>query len=385
MPLKIEWRNGYAYLRGTLRGIRVRESTGVNDEALAEEIRAKREWEILQSSVHGITTGGTFLAGVAAYLENGGESRFLQPLIDHFGSTPLAKIDQAAIDLAAKKIYPGLAPATLDRQIYTPMAAVIGKASEYKLCSPIKLKRPKMPKGRVRWITHAEAFNLIEACAPHLKPLVAFLFYTGARVGEALWLDWRNVDLQRAQVQFLDTKNGKDRGVPLHPDLVAILANLPHRDGCVFRKQGRVIRPVGFMPRNSNSGEPIVPEYALGDPYAELDPDDPRDTSAGSRIKKGFAAAVKRAKITNFHPHDCRHTWATWHYQENRDLNMLKELGGWSSLEMVLRYAHVNVAHAAPSINAMPSIAPAAAPGPAKRKANVKANVVAKSRKRGAA
>ncbi|WP_038950441.1 tyrosine-type recombinase/integrase [Bradyrhizobium genomosp. III] len=373
MPLKLYQRAGSPnwYLRGTLRGISVRESCQTDDRKIAGEIKAKREWEILQSSVYGVKTGGTFLAGVAAYLENGGEARFLQPLIDHFGSTPLTKIDQAAIDKAAKTIYPGLAPATLDRQIYTPLAAVMNKAAEHGLCSPIKIKRPKPPKGRVRWITHAEAFNLIEACAPHLKPLVAFLFYTGARCGEALWLDWRNIDLQRGQVQFLDTKNGRDRGVPLHPDLVGILANLPHREGCVFRKQGRKVRR--FLPAKSNSGKPIeIVEYGLGEPYAPLDEDDPRDTSAGSRIKKGFTAAVGRAKITDFHPHDCRHTWATWHYQENRDLNLLKELGGWSSLEMVLRYAHVNVAHAAPSINNMPSIAPKAAPGPAKKVVAVK-------------
>ncbi|MFZ5715800.1 MAG: tyrosine-type recombinase/integrase [Bradyrhizobium sp.] len=363
MPLKLYQRPGSPnwYLRGTLRGVNVHETCGTDEKGVAEEIKAKREWEILQGSVYGIKAGGTFKAGAVAYLENGGEARFLQPLIDHFGSTPLAKIDQAAVDKAAKVIYPGLAPATLDRQIYTPMSAIIAKAAEHGLCAPIKLKRPKMPKGRVRWITHAEAFNLIEACAPHLKPLVAFLFYTGARVGEALWIDWREVDLQRGQVVFLDTKNGKDRGVPLHPDLVAILANLPHREGCVFRKQGRLIRPVGFMPRHSNSGEPIVPEYELGEPYAPLDPDDPRDVSAGSRIKKGFKAACERAKIPDFHPHDCRHTWATWHYQENRDLNMLMELGGWSSLQMVLRYAHVNVEHRAPSIHKMPSIGPSIA------------------------
>src|SRR5579864_861037 len=121
MPLKLEKRDGspYYYLRGTLRGIRVRESTGTDDKAAAEEIKAKREWEILQSSVFGVKTGGTFLAGVASYLENGGEPRFLQPLIDHFGSTPLAKIDQAAADAAAKALYPGRAPATLNRQLYT--------------------------------------------------------------------------------------------------------------------------------------------------------------------------------------------------------------------------------------------------------------------------
>lgn len=366
MPLEIYQRPDSPnwYLRGTLRGVRVRESCGTHEKSVAEEIKAKREWEVLQSSVYGAKAGGTFLGAVAIYLENGGEARFLQPLIDHFGSTIAAKIDQEAADAAAKKLFPGLSPATLNRQLYTPLTAVLNMAAIKKkdAFTPVKFARPKLPKGRVRWITHAEAFNLIEACASHLKPLVAFLFYTGARVGEALWLDWRNIDLQRAHVQFLDTKNGTDRGVPLHPDLVAILANLPHREGCVFRKQGRLIKPTGFMPRGSNSGEPIVREYELGEPYAPLDPNDPRDVSAGSRIKKGFKAACDRAGIRDFHPHDCRHTWATWHYQENRDLNMLMHLGGWSTLSMVLRYAHVNVSHAAPSINNMPSIGARAAP-----------------------
>jgi hypothetical protein len=31
-----------------------------------------------------------------------------------------------------------------------------------------------------------------------LRPLVIFMIYTG----EALWLDWRDVDLQRAHGQF---------------------------------------------------------------------------------------------------------------------------------------------------------------------------------------
>jgi integrase len=66
------------------------------------------------------------------------------------------------------------------------------------------------------------------------------MLYTGARCGEALWLDWRNVDLQRRQVMFENTKNGDSRGVPLNQRVVAELANLPHREGEVFR------RPDGF-------------------------------------------------------------------------------------------------------------------------------------------
>lgn len=58
----------------------------------------------------------------------------------------------------------------------------------------------------------------------------------------------------------------------------------------------------------------------------------------------------KRAGITDFSPHDCRHTWATWHYRANRDLTALMELGGWKSAAMVMRYAHVNTSHLAGSI-----------------------------------
>ena len=62
------------------------------------------------------------------------------------------------------------------------------------------------------------------------------MLYTGARTGEALWFDWRDVDLSRAHVQFLKTKTRQPRGVPLHPLVIAALAALPHREGEVFRR-----------------------------------------------------------------------------------------------------------------------------------------------------
>jgi integrase len=59
---------------------------------------------------------------------------------------------------------------------------------------------------------------------------------------------------------------------------------------------------------------------------------------------------LKRAGISDFSPHDCRHTWATWHYAANHDFGQLAELGGWKSAQMVMRYAHINTAHLADSI-----------------------------------
>jgi integrase len=76
-----------------------------------------------------------------------------------------------------------------------------------------------------------------------------------------------------------------------------------------------------------------------GKPYPCINPH-----YAGPIIQAPFNKAVALAGLTDFHPHDCRHTWATWHYQANRDLGALQKLGGWKTLSMVLRYAHTNVA-----------------------------------------
>jgi integrase len=60
---------------------------------------------------------------------------------------------------------------------------------------------------------------------------------------------------------------------------------------------------------------------------------------------KAWKAALKRAGIEGFRWHDLRHTWASWHVQAGTPLNVLQELGGWASFEMLLRYAHLSAEH----------------------------------------
>lgn len=332
MPLKLTRRDWTPFLvmRGTVRRKRIEESTGTNDQTAAEEIRAKREAELLAESIWGRAATSTFAHAAVSYMEKGGDKRFLQPAIKYFATTSLAKIGQDEIDRGARKVYPKASPATLNRQWYTPISAVMTHAAEQGWCSKPLLRRPKIPKqGEPTWLTPEQAERLIEACGKHLRPLVIFLLYTGARTGEALWLDWRYVDLGRAHVTFAKTKNGDPRGVPLHPRVVAELANLSHRDGEIFR------RPDGL-------------------PYERPDDDDNKDTSAGTRIKTAFNGACRRAGIVDFTPHCCRHTWATWVYQAKRDLGALQKLGGWKSIKMVMRYAHTNVDELAHAIEALP-------------------------------
>ena len=134
------------------------------------------------------------------------------------------------------------------------------------------VERPRPPRGRIRWLKYDEAERLIAAAAPHLKPLLVFLFYTGARLGEALALEWGNVDLPARRVRLIKTKTGEPRGIPMHERVFEAMANLKHRDGKVFCRPG-------------------------GRAYAVRE-------HAGGQIKTAFKGACRRAGITDFTPHD---------------------------------------------------------------------------------
>ncbi len=65
--------------------------------------------------------------------------------------------------------------------------------------------------------------------------------------------------------------------------------------------------------------------------------------------------ALKRAGIENFRWHDLRHTWASWHIQNGTPHYVLKELVGWESMEMVLRYSHLAPEHLSPYADNRPN------------------------------
>lgn len=50
---------------------------------------------------------------------------------------------------------------------------------------------------------------------------------------------------------------------------------------------------------------------------------------------------LKKAGVVNFRIHDLRHTRASWLVQPGVPLPVLQETGGWESIEMVIKYAHL--------------------------------------------
>jgi integrase len=199
------------------------------------------------------------------------------------------------------------------REIVTPLRAILRHAAERGWCDAPHIRAPKAPAGRTLYLLPNQVQRLIEAAASHLQPLLTFLVGTGARMAEAVYLDWRDVDLVGGRAIFWadQTKTGKRRNAYLPPAVVAASANLPHREGPVFLSDKRR-------------------------PYAD------RRGAYGGQIKNGWKGALRRAGLdAAMTPHDLRHTWASWHYAVNRDLLALKIEGGWSSVLLVERYAHL--------------------------------------------
>lgn len=316
MPLKLipprKGRSTHWRIRGTWLGVYVDRSARTGDRRLAARILGKVREEIESGELR-VGTEATFSSAALAYMRSGGETRFMPPLLEHFGETPLELIDQAAVELAAATLYPRASPATRNRHCFTPIAAVLRHHDPERA---LRLRRPKMPKGRVRWLDPKQARRLI-ANSGSLRPLVVFLLYTGCRLGEALTLDWERVNLRQRFAFVAETKNGDPRGVRLPADIVAELGNIEPKTGLVFGIANRWL---------------VYPRW------------------------RAMCAA---AGIDDFTPHDCRHTWATWMRQYAKiDVQGLLATGAWRDPKSAARYQHVVASEASKAADLLPRVAP---------------------------
>lgn len=176
-----------------------------------------------------------------------------------------------------------------------------------------KINFHKEPKRRVRWLYPEEAQRLINELAvlPYMQHLVIFSLSTGLRQRNVLDLLWEQIDLKRrvAWIYADQTKSGNALGVPLNENAMKVLS---------IRKNIGTSR--------------YVFTNTLGRRIRSID-------------RKTWQQALKNAGIGNFRWHDLRHTWASWQIQAGTSLTVLQEMGGWESVEMVRRYAHLAPEH----------------------------------------
>lgn len=187
-------------------------------------------------------------------------------------------------------------------------------------CPSIKTNKPL--SKRIRWLTKDEASRLIQCMPESIKPIVTFALATGLRRSNIINLEWQQVDMQRrvAWVNPEDAKGGKAIGIALNDTACKVLRDqIGKHSRYVFVHTESKKRPDGTM-------TPQVRKMRVDD-------------------NSGWRAGLKRAGIENFRFHDLRHTWASWLIQSGVPLTALQEMGGWESIEMVRRYAHLAPNH----------------------------------------
>lgn len=245
MPLKLvppkPGRTPFWKVRGTHLGVYVDRSTKASERKIAVRIKGKWEGEIERGS-YAEPGEPTFAGAAVTYMQAGGERRFLAPLIKHFGDKPLRLITQDVVDSAAHTLYPAATAATRNRQVYSPVSAILKRAGRDE-----RFKRPIGGRGnsRLDWLTPEQAADLFKAARnllPRFGALCVFLTYTGVRLSEALNLLPADLDLPAGRAFIRDTKNADPLMVHLPPVVVAELANLPMTHKRVFglAKGGRI-------------------------------------------------------------------------------------------------------------------------------------------------
>lgn len=297
-------------------GERIKKSTGTDQKELAQEYHDRLKSDLWKQSRLKERPQRTFEEAADRWLstrENQANAKnntaYLEWLLKHLGGKPLSVIDKDRIDeLLHRKMKEKVSPQTVNHYMKT-LRAILRSSWEWgwlEAVPPFTLM--DLPKKRLRFLSHEEAENLLLELPPHLKPMVRFALTTGLRQRNLLELEWSQVDLEKGilWIHADQSKSRKTLRIPLSPEAVRILDEVkgehPTR---VFTYRGR-------------------PMVTLGD---------------------AFERAVKRAGIRHFRFHDLRHTWASWHVQAGTPLAVLKELGGWESMEMVMRYGHLGEHH----------------------------------------
>ena len=302
-------------------GERIRRAAGTTNKALAQEAHDKLKAELWRIANAGDKPQHSWNEAVVRWLKEQAHKATakedvtkLRWLDQFLRDKPLTSITRSTIDrITDAKLAEGLSNATVNRTLEV-LRAILKKCVddwEWLERAP-KVRMLKEPIRRIRFLTREEADRLLDALPEHLADMASFTLATGLRAANVTGLQWTQVDLVRrvAWVHPDQAKARKAIPVPLNTEAVLLIRKrLGKHPTHVFSYRERAIKQVST---------------------------------------KTWYAALKRAGIEDFRWHDLRHTWASWHVQNGTPLFALQEMGGWSSVEMVRRYAHLAADHLAP-------------------------------------
>lgn len=195
---------------------------------------------------------------------------------------------------------------------------------DYIQTSPMKgVKKLKLPPSEFDFYDGKEMRVYLETAKrirPDWHPFFLCAFLTGMRLGEICGLMWEDVDFLKGVIkvrhnmvhgQLVTPKSGRNREIPIHPELFAALKSHRHlKSELVFcRKDGR------SLTRNS--------------------------------MRKPFFRVQRMAGLRRIKFHEVRHSFASQLVINNVSLKAVQELLGHADIRQTMIYAHLspNVHH----------------------------------------
>lgn len=175
---------------------------------------------------------------------------------------------------------------------------------------------------RVRWLKPYEAKKLINACSEPLKSVVEFALATGLRRSNIINLQWQQVDIARrvAWIPSEESKSGQAIGVALNQSACDILERQAGKHSqWVFVHTTAKHRPDGTL-------TPAVRKMRVDD----------NNAWRAALKKRASRISVFTTSGTLGQAGLCK---------AGVPLSALQEMGGWESIEMVKKYAHLSPTH----------------------------------------
>lgn len=323
-------------------GRQVRRSLKTRNKQIAKQLIAKLELEIHEEVVFGKEPKRYFKEMLANYLEAKQQSKDFERLrhaakhlAAFFDDRELGKLREKDVEKYCRSRGNTVKAGTVRREVGVLSAAFNHAIIKHHwvIQNPCtKASIPRKPKSRVRWITVAEASQLIAAARSPLdqqgQPLPArnvstapadfieLALNTGCRKSELLSLKWEHVDFSTRLLRLEETKSRDWQTVPINEAARQVL-----KRRLAFRATLCPSSPYVFFHEKNRPGA------KLGDRIQNL--------------RRSFARACVQVGITNFTIHDLRHTFASWLVMNGTTLFEVSKLLRHSSVTMTEIYAHL--------------------------------------------
>ena len=301
------------WVKLTANGRRVRESSGTADKKQAWEYHEKRKGELWRQAKLGESPPVTWGEAVKKWMQMKPRGLPDRYRIARFGFSLTATLPLPEESITKQLSGNSTAGSAGSWNRSLALIVAIHNAAGVQ---PPKVSRKPMPPGRTRWLTAEEWSRLRSALDEEselLRQCAEFALATGLRENNVLNLEWGQVDLQRrrAWLHADQMKAGVQHGIPLNDAACAVLE--------ARRGQNKT-----YVFAHPESGKPLY-----------------------KASNRAWYSAVRKAKLKGLRWHDLRHTWASWFLMNGGTLAELKELGGWKTWQMVLRYSHFATDHLA--------------------------------------